>query len=199
IRSFHVKNYDGVGHDYHVTADVRFADFLDPAVASLGISKDGSTFGSSRSFHLASRSEEHTSELQSLAYLVCRLLLEKKKNAESGHGADPHFWKDCNDALAGASGGVCTVRDSRRRHNRQREDVAPSLLRQPSPESGQRAAAQTSTLARSGVVRGRGRQQPASRLDGIVVIVNRAGSAAARALGCRGTGFAAPPSFFFFF
>src|SRR5687767_15195759 len=31
--------------------------------------------------HLAGdlRSEEHTSELQSLAYLVCRLLLEKKK------------------------------------------------------------------------------------------------------------------------
>src|SRR2546425_8833597 len=26
------------------------------------------------------QSEEHTSELQSLAYLVCRLLLEKKKN-----------------------------------------------------------------------------------------------------------------------
>src|SRR2546423_4242303 len=29
---------------------------------------------------LEPRSEEHTSELQSLAYLVCRLLLEKKKN-----------------------------------------------------------------------------------------------------------------------
>src|SRR5687767_15734368 len=29
------------------------------------------------------RSEEHTSELQSLAYLVCRLLLEKKKNQKS--------------------------------------------------------------------------------------------------------------------
>src|SRR2546425_9714042 len=28
---------------------------------------------------LPERSEEHTSELQSLAYLVCRLLLEKKK------------------------------------------------------------------------------------------------------------------------
>src|SRR2546425_6588027 len=28
---------------------------------------------------LWARSEEHTSELQSLAYLVCRLLLEKKK------------------------------------------------------------------------------------------------------------------------
>src|SRR5687767_15547604 len=32
------------------------------------------------------RSEEHTSELQSLAYLVCRLLLEKKKkNKEKEH------------------------------------------------------------------------------------------------------------------
>src|SRR5258705_7230611 len=28
------------------------------------------------------RSEEHTSELQSLRHLVCRLLLEKKKNAQ---------------------------------------------------------------------------------------------------------------------
>src|SRR2546425_3867780 len=30
------------------------------------------------------RSEEHTSELQSLAYLVCRLLLEKKKKTITG-------------------------------------------------------------------------------------------------------------------
>src|SRR2546425_3613863 len=30
-------------------------------------------------YELVGRSEEHTSELQSLAYLVCRLLLEKKK------------------------------------------------------------------------------------------------------------------------
>src|SRR2546425_8190487 len=29
------------------------------------------------------RSEEHTSELQSLAYLVCRLLLEKKNSQEA--------------------------------------------------------------------------------------------------------------------
>src|SRR2546425_7330957 len=29
------------------------------------------------------RSEEHTSELQSLAYLVCRLLLEKKKKTQN--------------------------------------------------------------------------------------------------------------------
>src|SRR5258706_2891006 len=31
----------------------------------------------------AHRSEEHTSELQSLTNLVCRLLLEKKKNIEN--------------------------------------------------------------------------------------------------------------------
>src|SRR2546423_8888767 len=37
-----------------------------------------SAFGSARAIR---RSEEHTSELQSLAYLVCRLLLEKKKDA----------------------------------------------------------------------------------------------------------------------
>src|SRR5476651_720757 len=37
----------------------------------------------------AVRSEEHTSELQSRQYLVCRLLLEKKKKLEAGRGA-PH-------------------------------------------------------------------------------------------------------------
>src|SRR5205814_8493949 len=31
------------------------------------------------------RSEEHTSELQSLRHLVCRLLLEKKKQKRKGH------------------------------------------------------------------------------------------------------------------
>src|SRR5229473_8680974 len=39
---------------------------------------------------LARRSEEHTSELQSLAYLVCRLLLEKKKKK---HNRSPHIQK----------------------------------------------------------------------------------------------------------
>src|SRR2546425_8493875 len=41
----------------------------------------------------AQRSEEHTSELQSLAYLVCRLLLEKKKKIE--------VTVQTNDAFAG--------------------------------------------------------------------------------------------------
>src|SRR2546425_7002122 len=38
------------------------------------------------------RSEEHTSELQSLAYLVCRLLLEKKKN----HSKKAHYTEQAN-------------------------------------------------------------------------------------------------------
>src|SRR5258705_9247382 len=36
-------------------------------------------FGLAGWFIVAKRSEEHTSELQSLRHLVCRLLLEKKK------------------------------------------------------------------------------------------------------------------------
>src|SRR3712207_8713183 len=39
-----------------------------------------STVGSLSALRL--RSEEHTSELQSRQYLVCRLLLEKKKNGD---------------------------------------------------------------------------------------------------------------------
>src|SRR5256885_6086854 len=35
--------------------------------------------GNSAGLHIAQRSEEHTSELQSPCNLVCRLLLEKKK------------------------------------------------------------------------------------------------------------------------
>src|SRR2546423_8857263 len=47
-----------------------------PGCASANKSKRRSVAGIHRGRH---RSEEHTSELQSLAYLVCRLLLEKKK------------------------------------------------------------------------------------------------------------------------
>src|SRR2546425_8977152 len=44
------------------------------------------------------RSEEHTSELQSLAYLVCRLLLEKKKNIPLKHTIS-----DSHGILAGSA------------------------------------------------------------------------------------------------
>src|SRR2546425_9389579 len=60
---------------------LRFGELDDPKTRRLvegvvsGISWYGNCFGCP-----TVRSEEHTSELQSLAYLVCRLLLEKKKN-----------------------------------------------------------------------------------------------------------------------
>src|SRR3989441_1943677 len=43
----------------------------------------GGNFSASRFSTIGGRSEEHTSELQSLAYLVCRLLLEKTKQSIS--------------------------------------------------------------------------------------------------------------------
>src|SRR3712207_6871676 len=47
-------------------------------------SEVNATYGD-RVIQLADRSEEHTSELQSRQYLVCRLLLEKKKNQDNVH------------------------------------------------------------------------------------------------------------------
>src|SRR2546425_7929808 len=56
--------------DFHADLEQR----LEAAVARADLSKR-------KHLHRCPgrRSEEHTSELQSLAYLVCRLLLEKKK------------------------------------------------------------------------------------------------------------------------
>src|SRR2546423_11548872 len=48
----------------------------------------GRTSRSSVAVSFRTRSEEHTSELQSLAYLVCRLLLEKKKQNDSNTALD---------------------------------------------------------------------------------------------------------------
>src|SRR3712207_8398431 len=48
-----------------------------PAVRRLGRAERSSAFGTSLGDLFGSRSEEHTSELQSRQYLVCRLLLEK--------------------------------------------------------------------------------------------------------------------------
>src|SRR2546425_6305913 len=46
-----------------------------------------------------SRSEEHTSELQSLAYLVCRLLLEKKKKKKRQDRRERHHQPCEHDSL----------------------------------------------------------------------------------------------------
>src|SRR3712207_8338514 len=50
------------------------------------------------------RSEEHTSELQSRQYLVCRLLLEKKKRTVSAPSSSRRPWSRSRPA----SGHACT-------------------------------------------------------------------------------------------
>src|ERR1035438_9606366 len=58
-----------------------------------------------KNWGMGSRSEEHTSELQSLRHLVCRLLLEKKMKRDR-HRADDftqmvfHLHRDDDEALA---------------------------------------------------------------------------------------------------
>src|SRR2546425_9377381 len=49
-----------------------------PGLDHADLVRRSAKYAEQNSVHLL-RSEEHTSELQSLAYLVCRLLLEKKK------------------------------------------------------------------------------------------------------------------------
>src|SRR5258706_5168285 len=58
-----------------------FRSQLDGATSPLFLLIPGKEFMSERLL-LESRSEEHTSELQSLTNLVCRLLLEKKKKIQ---------------------------------------------------------------------------------------------------------------------
>src|SRR5205823_11782904 len=53
-------------------------------VATVGLSRSLQSTGDyDQALQVIDRSEEHTSELQSLAYLVCPLLLEKKKNIQN--------------------------------------------------------------------------------------------------------------------
>src|SRR5205823_6852734 len=56
-----------------------YAPQSEPGILHFKIYRRGSRVPLSDSLPMLERSEEHTSELQSLAYLVCRLLLEKKK------------------------------------------------------------------------------------------------------------------------
>src|SRR3989441_3768800 len=62
-----VRSKTGSADPYVVRAVRRDGELVHLEVHQRTVEKDGQ------------RSEEHTSELQSLAYLVCRLLLEKKK------------------------------------------------------------------------------------------------------------------------
>src|SRR3712207_7413250 len=65
---------------------------LSPGLLPLGLVYSAGTLGMGLdaapdfpSLRPPRRSEEHTSELQSRQYLVCRLLLEKKKNIPNCH------------------------------------------------------------------------------------------------------------------
>src|SRR5437016_11620980 len=75
-----------VGTLENITERANAAGFEAPAVAIFGdvvsLRKD------------LNRSEEHTSELQSLTNLVCRLLLEKKKSC-AGAFADATLFSSC--------------------------------------------------------------------------------------------------------
>src|SRR5687767_15649708 len=64
--------------------DAAFVDIADHAPRLFPFDKDLNHLVVLEDCHtsLVCRSEEHTSELQSLAYLVCRLLLEKKKRCD---------------------------------------------------------------------------------------------------------------------
>src|SRR5258707_5382674 len=68
----------------------------------LGVYRVGTVAADKKSFGLRQsdntnhyRSEEHTSELQSRQYLVCRLLLEKKNHSSGGR-----LWDDQRDRRA---------------------------------------------------------------------------------------------------
>src|SRR2546427_7978693 len=56
-----------------------------------------------RPSHVRGRSEEHTSELQSQSNLVCRLLLEKKKQPHSPLRTSPHLQKHSSTQVTGSS------------------------------------------------------------------------------------------------
>src|SRR2546425_2507867 len=74
VRYLTRRGYAVVGFDFSPAAIAEARALADAdGVRAEFVERDIFTLGRDH------RSEEHTSELQSLAYLVCRLLLEKKK------------------------------------------------------------------------------------------------------------------------
>src|SRR2546429_4374938 len=73
-----------MGSELHVVQDWRnqiaAGRLIGPRILTSGPMLDGPRPRFPSSVAIASRSEEHTSELQSRLHLVCRLLLEKKNN-----------------------------------------------------------------------------------------------------------------------
>src|SRR2546422_6551854 len=76
----------GAAEEIHETIDARLGEVAGPVEAIGWIGRHrirdecgAGLFGIAPVSRAESRSEEHTSELQSRLHLVCRLLLEKKK------------------------------------------------------------------------------------------------------------------------
>src|SRR2546423_5824564 len=88
----HPGTYDAEGPDADVGRELGLArddrariDHLEASGATIISACATSCAPTWAAVEVAHRSEEHTSELQSLAYLVCRLLLEKKKPNDHRH------------------------------------------------------------------------------------------------------------------
>src|SRR2546425_7504824 len=85
--SLNERMRNGLSHEDHgmmATIGARGAGLFPPSASEFrqtaATAAPCTAFAAVRITSITSlRSEEHTSELQSLAYLVCRLLLEKKK------------------------------------------------------------------------------------------------------------------------
>src|SRR3712207_7790916 len=71
-----------LGKQPQIWSKIRTLAEVAELVDALG---SGPSAGNSVGVRVPSRSEEHTSELQSRQYLVCRLLLEKKTKPLSAH------------------------------------------------------------------------------------------------------------------
>src|SRR2546425_8273614 len=82
IEAFSERFEEDFSQPRTILARVIVVDPYEDAVWVNWVWKGVRNSGEINQFWAMMRSEEHTSELQSLAYLVCRLLLEKKKETE---------------------------------------------------------------------------------------------------------------------
>src|SRR5690554_7386581 len=81
FRSLFVEAPCGYGKSHTVATAVKAAGIPEGCVRWLPLNCQDNA--PTRFLNLLSRSEEHTSELQSRPHLVCRLLLEKKKKKKT--------------------------------------------------------------------------------------------------------------------
>ena len=93
-----------MGHEVHSICPQRFC-----ARRSTRRINTSATQKASSEFAPCRRSEEHTSELQSQAYLVCRLLLEKKKKSKKKKKKHKHKHKCNRGVIANTSAHSHTI------------------------------------------------------------------------------------------